>query len=175
MYLFLFSCSIPVSLIKKGRKLNYAEKASVDLFLNKRMENKIKKTIGCNWEILLTKNNYVYWGWPNLSNKKIKKRNFFKTSLQELESNLPDYQKLDGIYIFNLIKKGIEKKLIPKIEGYTLGDVKKKYKYVSFDKEKQEIKIIASITWGSSWENKNELIIILNSKNIDEIKEIKIQ
>ncbi len=174
MCVLIFSCKIPVSTIKKEKNLTKAHLVSSDTFLVKRMENTIKKVIGCNWEIILIKDNYVYWGYPNLSSK-VKKNIFFKTSLQELQSNLPDYQKLDGIYIFNIIKEGIEEKLMPKIEGYTLGDVKKKYKYVSFDKEKQEIKIITSITWGNSRENKNELLIILNSKNIDEIKEIKIQ
>ncbi len=175
----MFSCKISVTDIKKEKKLTKANLVSPDVFLEKRMENTIKKMLGFNWEILIVKDRYVYWGYPTASlfssSYKIKKKHFFKTSLQELQADLPDYEKLDGIYIFKIIREKITKELGPKLENYTLGDVGKKYKNVLLNKEKQEIIITMAITWGKSWENKNELLIILNSKNIDEIKEIKIQ
>ena len=45
-------CSMNSADIRKGEYLERAKETSVDDFFEKRMQNRIKKVLGANWEIL---------------------------------------------------------------------------------------------------------------------------
>jgi hypothetical protein len=115
--LFLFHCSINLKSVLEGKNLLEALNSSVEIFFERRMENKIKKTIYVgNWEILFEDENYIYYGkgyfslLSFLGIERINLDELFKVSKKELEQKFPVYKNFDGRILMSKYCSGIYSK-----------------------------------------------------------------
>ncbi|MCP4438065.1 MAG: hypothetical protein GY810_03905 [Aureispira sp.] len=115
---------IPVHVIKKGKYLDLAKEASAQRFFKMRMKNRIRKALVGAWYILHETNDYVYWGRPIFKRafsdtRIIPHEEFYKTSIQELREQFPQYKKLDGpklkTTILTFLAHHIRQELAPEI------------------------------------------------------------
>lgn len=100
--LFLvIQCSMSSADIRKGEYLNRAKETSVEDFFEKRMQNRIKKVLGANWEILFESSEFVYFGYPLISffREGTFLDEFFKVSKPQIELDFPPYKSFDGIFM----------------------------------------------------------------------------
>jgi len=95
----LFQCSMNSADIRRGEYLDKAKETTVEDFFVKRMQNRIKKVQGANWEILFESEDTIYFGYPliQLFREGTFLEEFFKVSRLKLESDFPSYKKFDGI------------------------------------------------------------------------------
>jgi hypothetical protein len=124
----LFSCSeISVKEIKNGQHWEKADLSSVQQFLELRMENRIKKIISHNTEILAKDNNYIYYGYvKGYKYENLYVKQLFKVERSELELLFPGYDKLTGIEIRRVIDLHPEFKL--NFKNIMIQDKKYSYK-----------------------------------------------
>lgn len=95
----LFQCSMNSADIRRGEYLDKAKETTVEDFFAKRMQNRIKKVQGANWEILFESEDTIYFGYPliQLFREGTFLEEFFKMNRLKLESDFPSYKKFDGI------------------------------------------------------------------------------
>gem|GEM_PF-2419631 len=96
---FLFQCSMKSADIRRGEYLDKAQETTVEDFFEKRMQNRIKKVQGANWEILFESEDTIYFGYPLIQffREGTFLEEFFKVNRLKLESDFPSYKKFDGI------------------------------------------------------------------------------
>jgi hypothetical protein len=95
----LFQCSMNSADIRRGEYLDKAKETTVEDFFEKRMENRIKKVQGANWEILFESNEFIFFGFPFIAifREGTFLEEFFKVNRLTLETEFPNYKKFDGI------------------------------------------------------------------------------
>jgi hypothetical protein len=95
----LFQCSMNSADIRRGEYLDKAKETTVEDFFEKRMENRIKKVQGANWEILFESNEFIFFGFPVIAifREGTFLEEFFKVNRLTLETEFPNYKKFDGI------------------------------------------------------------------------------
>ncbi len=95
--------------IRNGEYLEKAKETTVEDFFEKRMQNKIKKVQGANWEILFESNAYTYYGYPVIAlfREGTFLEEFYKVDRATLESKFPSYKKFDGIEMKKICKDAL--------------------------------------------------------------------
>lgn len=107
----LFKKKIKVVDVKLGKKLELATEDSVSAFFQKRMKNRIKKVLGYNWEICLTTDEWLYFGY--IRGHKIPSQyveQLFKVEKVALEKEFPGYEKITGQQVGRAVYQAIQDK-----------------------------------------------------------------
>ena len=119
-------CSMNSGDIRKGEYLERAKETSVDDFFEKRMQNRIKKVLGANWEILFESTEFVYFGYPLISffREGTFLDEFFKVKKVQIELDFPSYKNFDGIEMKKLCYESMNE--FKQVNRYPSTDCKAK-------------------------------------------------
>jgi hypothetical protein len=100
-----------VSDVRVGRHLETAEESSVQEFFQRRMENRLKKVLGYNWEIYFRTDEWLYYGYSK-GHKKPKQyvEQVYKVKRTLLEKDFPGFSAITGQQVRRAVGQTIEKK-----------------------------------------------------------------
>jgi len=100
----LFSCGEKKIFIdqiaEKKQWLNKSSLRSAEEFLEKRMQNKIKKVLGRQWQIVFQDEQHVYWGYTLVSSNRLFVRELFHTDKKTIQKLMPSFEKIDGSSLY---------------------------------------------------------------------------
>ena len=92
---------------KTKNNLYKAKETDVQTFFHRRMKNyhspENEKVLGMRWELLLTDEEYVYYGQRTSKGGKIGIKKLFKVSKSDIERELPSYKLCEEFYISHIV------------------------------------------------------------------------
>jgi len=137
----LFKKKIKVLEIKQGQHLEKAEEQSVEEFFAKRMENRIKKVLGYNWEILWHTDEWVYFGYPKAHQRpKQYVETLYKVSHPGLRQAFPGFEHVQGQEVRKAVWKTITSR-------YSLGQYTTLIQDLKWQAILQDGHIVLDIHW----------------------------
>lgn len=100
-----------VAEVRQGRHLETAEESSVQEFFQRRMNNRLKKVLGYNWEIYFRTNEWLYYGYTK-GHKKPKQHveQVYKVKRTPLEKDFPGFAAITGQQIGKVVGQMLHKK-----------------------------------------------------------------
>lgn len=100
-----------VSDVRVGRHLETAEESSIQEFFQRRMENRLKKVLGYNWEIYFRTDEWLYYGYSK-GHKKPKQyvEQVYKVKRTLLEKDFPSFSAISGQQVRRAVGQILQKK-----------------------------------------------------------------
>ncbi|EAY25046.1 hypothetical protein [Microscilla marina] len=139
-----------VSDVRVGRHLETAEENTVQEFFQRRMENRLKKVLGYNWEIYFRTDEWLYYGYTK-GNKKPKQfvEQLYKVKRTPLEKDFPGFAAVTGQQVRKTIGQTLQKK-------FPLGEYTTLVQNMDWKAKLEEDTIQVDVTWTYSTDGTTE-------------------